>query len=113
MPLSLYPHFTGDPDKKAYEFIDTVLLSAPDDIPYRYEDIIKQSDLPQLEKDIAKHINSQFRNLILRDLKYIEPVPNDTLKCRLTPLGKLVKKSGGHLTYLQILANKELSDKKR
>ena len=113
MPYSLYPHFTGDPYAKSFEFLDTVLLAAPEQTSFRYEDIIKESDLPQIEKDIAKHINSHFRNLIQRDLKYIEPLPNDIWKQRLTSLGRSVKKAGGHFAYLEKQENNAAADAER
>ena len=104
MAFSVYPHFKGDPIEKSYEFLDTVLLNAPERANFRFEDIIESSTLPQLEKDILKHISSDFRNLILNDLKYIETLPNNTWETRLSPLGIKVKNSGGHNSYIESLA---------
>ena len=103
MALSVYPHFLGDPKEKSYEFLDTVILNSPERENFRFEDIIENSTLPQIEKDILFHISSDFRNLIQNDLKYIETPPNNSWETRLTPLGIKVKQAGGHESYIKSL----------
>jgi hypothetical protein len=113
MSLSLYPHFTGDPYKRSFDFVDTVILGSPYDEKFTIENIIKNSNLTELDKDIALHIKSELRRVLKDDLKYIENLPNDSWHLRLTPLGILVKKGGGHLLYLKKLEDRATAEHER
>lgn len=107
MALSLYPNFTGDPIEQAYKYVDTVLAHAPENGQFRLEDVIKNSDLPQLAKDIARHILGSLRTVIRDYLKYAEPIQPNWIPLRLTDEGKAAKKAGGHEAYLRLKEQRE------
>ena len=97
------PHWNGNKLEKAYEYVDTILLGAPELGQFQIPDIINASSILQREKDIAKVVSYTLIAIVLRDhLKLIEHLYKGSYAFHLTEEGRKAKKAGGLKKYEQL-----------
>lgn len=102
MSISQYPHFTGDKYGKAYEYVDLIILNAPEFGQLDIIDIIYKSNLPQIEKDIAKYVKFELQTILIQQLKFVEHIHPGRYALHLTEEGRKAQKAGGYKLYEQL-----------
>ncbi|MEP7145212.1 MAG: hypothetical protein ABI707_20165 [Ferruginibacter sp.] len=105
------------------EYVHEILILAdrlfphmPDRITFDLEDVIRNSNFEEEEKNELIYTNQTVPVLsVLLDFGYATESKdfNERGYCELTDMGRAVKKAGGHFAYQQIVGAGEIVEKKR
>lgn len=97
----------------ALKYVDSILPLLPDFNSFKIGDVIMRSEVSELTKRLMISNLSSFEELLEKKLCYIKVHPSFNLLYTLTPLGRLVKTSGGHFAYLEKLAVEKKENQER